>query len=82
MVKWWWLCVCRRADGDVHFICEDGEKIDEAIRETNKTGERVNFPVTVVAVVPSKSQDPVAKGVLTLSLKKVEKKKDKMFNVA
>jgi len=61
----------KRAEGDVLFTCEDGIEIAELVRKAIETGERVEMPVHVVATVPSKLGDePVAKFVLTLSLKK------------
>ena len=61
----------RRAEGDVHFTSEDGAAVRELVRMAIETGERQHLPVTVIATVPEKSGDePVAKFVLTLSLKK------------
>ena len=60
----------KRAEGDTHFICEDGKKIGQKIEEAKKSGERINFPVTVVATCPSVSgNEPVAKFTLTMSMK-------------
>ena len=60
----------KRCEGDTRFICEEGEKIREAISQAVKTGERQNLPVRVYATVPSRSgSEPVAEFVLTLSLK-------------
>jgi hypothetical protein len=44
----------KRAEGDVHFVCEAGQEIERAIEEAHRTGKRVNFPVKVRAFVPSK----------------------------
>lgn len=61
----------KRAEGDVHFTCTQGEAIAELVQKTLDTGERQNLPVEVVATVPSKLGDePIAQFVLTLSLKK------------
>ena len=61
----------KRADGDVVFRSRQGKQIAEAMAQTERTGERVTFPVEIVATVPSKSGDePVAKFTLGLSLKK------------
>ena len=60
----------KRAEGDVHFLCDEGQKIQELIRQANKTGERENMPIHIIATVPSISKDPVAKFILTLSIKK------------
>jgi len=60
----------RRAEGDVHFACSDGEAIAELLDEVVESGERGHLPVRVVATVPSISGDePVAEFTLTLSLK-------------
>ncbi len=61
----------KRADGDVRFRCRDGQRIAEAVREADRTGERVTLPVEVVATVPEKYGDePVARFTLGLSLKR------------
>ena len=60
----------KRAEGDVHFICNDGKLISEMIKETELSKKRVNKPIDITAYVPSKFKDtPVAKFILTLSLK-------------
>ena len=60
----------KRAEGDVHFKCNDGIKIKELISKVVSTGNRHSMPVNVVAYVPEKNGDnPVAKFILTLSLK-------------
>ena len=63
----------KRAEGDVHFICEDGIAIQDLVRKAEETGERQNLPVEIVATVPKISDEPVAKFVLTLSIKKKSK---------
>ena len=60
----------KRAEGDVHFICEDGSAIQELIEVAEKTGERQNLPVNITATVPTLSHEPVATFILTLSVKK------------
>lgn len=61
----------KRAEDDVHFSCEDGAAIRELLDRTIATGERQETQVTVTARVPRKMGDePVARFVLTLSLKK------------
>lgn len=61
----------KRAEDDVHFACEEGEKIAELIRRTMETGEREEATVNVTATVPKKLGDePVARFALTLSLKR------------
>ena len=60
----------KRAEGDVHFVCNDGNKIKSLIQEVISKGERCNTTVNVNAFVPSKfKDDPIAKFMLTLSLK-------------
>ena len=60
----------KRAEGDVHYICNEGKKIAQAVDQTLKTGERVNLLVPVTATVPEKFGDePVAEFSITLSLK-------------
>ena len=61
----------KRAEGDVHFICEDGAKIKEMIDVAKQSDERVSFPLHVRATVPKLSGDePVSEFVLTMSLKR------------
>lgn len=60
----------KRAEGDVHFACEEGEMIAELIRRAMESGERQEATVNVIATVPRKlGSEPVAKFALTLSLK-------------
>ena len=61
----------KRAEGDVHFICDEGNAIRTLIQKSEKTGTRESMPVHITATVPSISLDPVAKFILTLSLKKI-----------
>lgn len=60
----------KRAEGPVHFICDEGEAVSALVDEALRTGERVTMPVHVTAVVPSISDEPVARFVLGLSLKR------------
>ena len=60
----------KRAEGDVHFFCNEGLKIQELVQKAEETGERQNMPVHITATVPSISPDSVAKFILTLSIKK------------
>lgn len=61
----------KRADGDVHFTCRDGRKINETVALADETGERYTIPVEIVATVPKKYGDePVARFTLGLSLKR------------
>ncbi len=60
----------KRAEGDVHFECNEGDKIKSLIDKVIKTKTRCNEIINVTAYVPSKLEDePVAKFRLTLSLK-------------
>ena len=63
----------KRAEGDVHFVCEDGIAIQNLVRAAEETGERQNLSVQIVATVPKISDEPVAKFILTLSIKKKSK---------
>ena len=61
----------KRAEGDTYFTCTQGEEISQLVQKAIETGQRVDMPVHITATVPSKSgEDPVAKFILTLSLKK------------
>lgn len=61
----------KRAEGDVHFVCEQNKEIKALVAQAIASGERVEMPVHVKALVPSKmGQEPVATFKLTLSLKK------------
>lgn len=61
----------RRAEGDVLFICSEGNKIRGWIDQAMESGERVNEPITIRAFVPEEnSLEPVAVFELTLSLKR------------
>ena len=60
----------KRAEGDVHFICEDGLAIRDLVQLTEQTEARQNLQVHIIATVPSISNETVAKFILTLSLKK------------
>ena len=61
----------KRAEGDVFFTCEDGLAIRELVQKASQSGERESMPVNIIATVPSKlGEEPVAKFILTLSLKR------------
>lgn len=59
----------KRAQGDVHFVCTQIPEIKSFVAEVISSGERMNFPVYIEAIVPSISDEIVAKFTLTLSLK-------------
>ena len=60
----------KRAEGHVHFICDEGTAIRALVKKSEEAGERVSMPVHITATVPSISSDPIARFILTLSLKK------------
>ena len=60
----------KRAEDDVHFICEDGAKIRDLVGRALSTGERQETTVEVTATVPTKLSEPVARFALTLSVKR------------
>jgi len=60
----------KRAESDVHFVSEDGEKVRALVRKAMETGERVNETVEITATCPKIGLEPVAKFKLTISLKK------------
>ena len=60
----------KRAEDDVHFVCEDGALIRDMVGRAMSTGERQEATVQVVATVPTKIQEPVARFALTLSVKR------------
>ena len=59
----------KRSTGNVEFVCIMGPEIKDMIEESISTSNRVNLPVTVNALVPSISDEVVAKFILTLSVK-------------
>lgn len=60
----------RRAQGHVHFICEEGKDVSALVDEALKSGERVNRTISAHAIVPSiNAKEVVAEFELTLSLK-------------
>ena len=60
----------KRAEGDVHFVCNEGNKIKLMIKKATSEKIRVNESINVTAFVPDKLGDePIAKFSLTLSLK-------------
>ncbi|NDE14843.1 DUF4442 domain-containing protein [bacterium] len=61
----------KRPEADVHFTCNDGPAIRDLVQRTIQSGERQSMPVNIVATCPSKlGEEPVARFVLTLSLKR------------
>ncbi len=66
----------KRAEGDVHFICDEAHVVAEQINEAKTSEERINRTMKAYAIVPSVSQtERVAEFELTLSVKRRVKKK-------
>ena len=60
----------KRAEGDVHFICEQGNEIKNLVEKVTQSKQRSEMVVNVKAYVPDKfKEEPVASFKLTLSLK-------------
>ena len=60
----------KRAEGDVHFVCNEGDLIRKMLNEVIQKNIRVNKKIIVNAYVPDKlGNEVVAKFSLTLSLK-------------
>ncbi len=65
----------KRAEGDVHFICEEAQVVVDQINEAKTSTERINRTMTAYAIVPSISEtEKIATFELTLSVKKRQKK--------
>lgn len=60
----------KRAEGAVVFTNDDGAIVQDLVRRALESGERQEATVRVVATVPEKGPEPVAKFELTLSVKK------------
>ena len=60
----------KRADGDVHFICEETAQVKALIQKALKTGVRENQTFRSFALVPSQSAtEVVAEFKVTMSVK-------------
>ena len=60
----------KRAEGDVHFVCNEGKIIQSMIQEVIDKKIRINQSINVTAYVPDKlGNEPVAEFSLTLSIK-------------
>ena len=59
----------KRAEGDVYFSCDQGAAISALVDQAIVSGERVEMPVKVVAMVPEISEELVAEFELLLSVK-------------
>lgn len=64
----------KRADGHVHFVCEEGAEIAALIQKAAGSDERFNQKFKGYAFVPSKSPEPVMTYALTLSVKQRSRK--------
>ena len=61
----------KRADGHVHFVCNQGRLITDTVAKADETGERYTIPLQIHATVPSKYGDEhVARFEMGLSLKR------------
>ncbi len=59
----------KRADGHVHFICDEAAGVNELIQRACASSDRLEKTFSGYAIVPSKGDEPVAKYTLTLSVK-------------
>ena len=60
----------QRPMSDVHFICEEGDKVEKVVKECIRTKKRANQTVKIYATAPKKSGDQhVAEFTLTISVK-------------
>lgn len=60
----------KRADGDVHFICEEIDTVKKLIRDSKGNPDRLESKMKGYAIVPKKSlTEPVMTYELTLSVK-------------
>lgn len=66
----------KRADGDVHFICDQGQGVKALIEKAIASGEREEGTFQSYAIVPKKDpNEKVGEFTLTLSCKLRQKKK-------
>jgi hypothetical protein len=64
----------KRADSNVHFICDEARDVRQLVMDAAATSERISRTFNGYAIVPSKSEEPVMKYSLTLSVKQRSKK--------
>jgi hypothetical protein len=64
----------KRADGHVHFICDEAKAVAQLIADAEQSDERLSRTFNGYAIVADKSEEPVMKYRLTLSVKKRAKK--------
>jgi len=61
----------KRAEGDVHFICEEVGIVVQQVQEAAQGSERINRTIKAYALVPSVSPtEKIAEFELTLSMRK------------
>jgi len=61
----------KRAEGDTHFVCEQGREILALLDRARTSGERESLPVHIVATVPKLlGGEPIVQLKLTLSAKR------------
>lgn len=65
----------KRADGHVHFICEDVAKVEKMILKASESADRLEGTYNGYAVVVGRPDEPVMKYTLTLSVKNRSKDK-------
>jgi hypothetical protein len=66
----------KRAEDDVHFICDAGTEVESLVQKTIGSGERETQTFTGYAIVPSISEsEKVASFAVTLSVKLRQTKK-------
>lgn len=60
----------KRADGDVHFICDSNQTVIEQIKEAENSNERITRTMSGYAIVPSRdANEKVMTFELTLSVR-------------
>lgn len=59
----------KRADGHVHFVCDDAHGVADLIRRAKETPDRLEAKFKGHAIVPAKGDAPVMTYELTLSVK-------------
>jgi hypothetical protein len=65
----------KRADGHVHFVCDEGEAVEALIAKAIASGNREEQTFSGFAIVPSKSlEEKVMTSQVTLSVKKRSQK--------
>jgi hypothetical protein len=61
----------KRAEGDVHFICEENQIVIDQIKEAEHSSERITRALKAYAVVPSRDPlEKIAEFDLTLSVRR------------